>query len=84
MSTHRIGAVIAVLVVSACGSSSSSVSEAFCGDLDNGLTMMNLWPRDMDPEEFANDAWGYVSTTCPEHYEANREYFDNWGLPPID
>lgn len=84
MNTHRIGAVAVAVVVAACGSSSSSLSEAFCADLDDGLSMMNLWPRDMDPADFAEDAWGYVATTCPEHYGPNRAYFDSWDLPPID
>lgn len=83
--TKRAAATVAaVFGLVACGSSGSDLAEAFCSDLDDGLTMMNLWPRDMDPEEFADDAWGYVATTCPEHYEPNKDYFDSWGLPPID
>lgn len=62
----------------------SKISRAFCEDLDNGYTLMNLWPRDMDPAEFADKAWGYIATTCPEHYAPNRDYFDGWGKPPID
>lgn len=59
----------------------SRLSRAFCADLDAGLTLMNLWPRDMDPAEFADDAWGYIATTCPEHYLPNKDYFDGWNKP---
>lgn len=82
----RILLAAVVLTLGACGDggrATSSLSRAFCADLDNGLTLMNLWPRDMDPEEFAGDAWGYIATTCPEHYAPNRDYFDSWDLPPV-
>jgi hypothetical protein len=79
--------VITVLAaITACGGGEEGgpLSRAFCADLDNGLTLMNLWPRDQDPADFASDAWGYIATTCPEHYAPNRDYFDQWGLPTIE
>lgn len=81
---RRLTVLALALALTACsGGGGSNVSQAFCNDLDDGMTMFNLMPSGADPEEFANDAWGYVQTTCPEHYEPNRAYFDQWGLPEI-
>lgn len=57
-----------------------SPSEAFCNDLDDGYTLMNLWPRDVDPADFASDSYGRIAVSCPDHLEPNRAYFAQWGI----
>lgn len=66
-------------VVANVGDDRPTQSELFCSDLRSGLTLLNMWPRDMDPAEFAQVAYGNISTSCPEHLERNRAYFEGWG-----
>ena len=81
--------VIAILVVAAAVGSSINdddenrklpPSEAFCKDLRSGLTIVNLWPRDEDPETYAGKAYGRMAISCPEQLERHRAYFENWGI----
>lgn len=82
---YWIGAGFAALIAYALitngtgNEKSLTPSEAFCADLRNGHTLMNLWPRDQDPADYAGDAYGRVSISCPEFLERNRSYFEGWG-----
>ncbi len=55
-------------------------SEAYCSDLRNGYTVMNLWDRDVDPEKYAGQAFGRMSISCPEQLEKYRAYFEGWNI----
>lgn len=76
--------VVGMVVSSDSGPSRrpDTLSGAFCTDLDNGYSLMNLWPRDQDPKDYASDAWGMIAISCPEHYDRNVAYFEQWNLPP--
>jgi hypothetical protein len=60
--------------------SSPSPSEAFCNDLRDGATIMNLWDRETDPEKFAGKSYGRMAISCPEQLERFRGYFEGWGI----
>lgn len=79
---RRVGIIGLAVALTACGSSGGPISDAFCADLDSGLTLMNLWDRKTEPEEFARKARAYMDLSCPERVEEYREYFQNWGLYP--
>lgn len=54
-------------------------SEAFCNDLDDGASAFQLI-GDADPQRFADQAYGFMATSCPEHLERHRGYFEQWGI----
>lgn len=65
-----------------------SPSEAFCSDLEAGLTPMNIYggvSDDYTPEEFADLAYGNAAISCPDQLTSNealRTFLQNWGIDP--
>lgn len=80
-----IGAVLLIAVAVSGGRSDGggrnlSPSEAYCKDLRDGATVMNLWDREQDPQDYADDAYGRMSISCSEQLERFRGYFEEWGI----
>jgi hypothetical protein len=76
-------AVGVVAVLAACSSEGSSTpSKAFCADLRDGLTVMNL-RGSQDPKDYASDVYGRVSISCPEMFQRTdvRALMEAWNLP---
>ena len=71
-------------------SGSMSLSEAWCSDLESGLTPMNILggkvkAGDYTPEEAADRAYGWTAISCPEQLKTNdalRAYLNNFGIDP--
>lgn len=65
-----------------------SLSEAFCSDLQRGLTPMNILGTSVKddtytPREAADLAHGFASMSCPEQLRSNaglRTYLANWDI----
>ena len=69
---------------------SMTLSEAFCSDLESGLTPMNIlggMVKDgtYTPEEAADRAYGFAAISCPEQLKTNeplRAYLESWNINP--
>ena len=66
-----------------------TLSQAFCKDLRDGLTPMNIYggtKRHFDgPEDFANKIHGMVLLSCPEQLDTNeslRALLVAWDINP--
>lgn len=61
----------------------STPSGAFCADLRNGLTVMNLWDRKESAEKYAGEVYGRVSISCPEMFSRVdvAALMKAWGYP---
>lgn len=65
-----------------------SLSEAFCSDLQHGMTPMNILGRRVKdgtytPREAADLAYGFAAMSCPEQLRSNaglRTYLANWDI----
>jgi hypothetical protein len=78
-----------LLVGVSCSSSESlTLSEAFCNDLRDGASLFSLYSvvaRDMSTERFADKAYGYAATSCPEQLTGNarlRDFLQVNGIDP--
>lgn len=62
-------------------SSSDELNRALCNDLDDGMTVMNVKPADMSPEDFAERLYLATEHECPEHLDTPgvRTLLENWG-----
>lgn len=67
------------------------LSEAFCNDLAEGLSLFQLYEGGLSsgayetPEDFADLAYGFAWLSCPEQLEENeglRAYLESWGIDP--
>ena len=71
-------------------SGSMTLSEAFCSDLESGLTPMNIlggMVKDgtYTPEKAADLAYGWAAISCPEQLKTNeplRAYLESWNINP--
>ena len=71
-------------------SGSMTLSEAFCSDLEKGLTPMNIlggMVKDgtYTPEKAADLAYGYAAISCPEQLKTNESliaYLEAWNIDP--
>lgn len=71
-------------------SGSMDLSEAFCSDLESGLTPMNtlggmVKDGTYTPQKAADLAYGYAAISCPEQLKTNeflRVYLENWNINP--
>ncbi len=71
-------------------SRSMTLSEAFCSDLESGLTPMNILggmvkDGEYTPEEAADRAYGFAAISCPEQLKTNeslRAYLESWNINP--
>ena len=71
-------------------SGSMTLAEAFCSDLESGLTPLNIlggMVKDgtYTPEKAADLAYGYAAISCPEQLKTNeflRAYLENWNINP--
>ena len=71
-------------------SGSMTLSEAFCSDLESGLTPMNIlggMVKDgtYTPEKAADLAYGYAAISCPEQLKTNESliaYLEAWDIDP--
>lgn len=68
-----------------------SPSEAFCSDLDAGLSIFQIYESGLDGgsydsiEEFADLAYGFAAISCPEALESDealRGFLEEWGINP--
>lgn len=76
--------VITTLLLASCSDDKPTISEAFCNDLRNGATVMNLYDGS-DPQDYADDVYGRVALSCPEQLDTNeglRSYLESWGITP--
>jgi major membrane immunogen (membrane-anchored lipoprotein) len=88
----RLGVVcLASVLLAGCGGSSSgSLSGAFCSDLQDGLTPFQiLQPSVADgtysASEAADLAYGWAAISCPDELRSNealRTYLQNWNINP--
>ena len=66
------------------------LAEAFCSDLESGLTPMNILGGMVKdgthtPEKAADLAYGFAAISCPEQLKTNeflRAYLENWNINP--
>ena len=71
-------------------SGSMTLSEAFCSDLEKGLTPMNIlggMVKDgtYTPEQAADRAYGFAANSCPDQLKTNeslRAYLESWNISP--
>ena len=71
-------------------SGSMSLSEAWCSDLESGLTPMNIlggMVKDgtYTPEQAADRAYGFAANSCPDQLKTNeslRAYLESWNISP--
>ena len=67
-----------------------SLPEAFCSDLESGLTSMNLLGASVKggtykPEKAADLAYGWTAISCPEQLKTDevlRAYPKSWNINP--
>lgn len=68
--------------------SSLTLSQAFCNDLEDGLTIMNVYGGVSDqftPQEFADYAYGAAAISCPDELKDNeglRTFLEAWDIDP--
>lgn len=64
------------------------LSEAFCADLEAGLTPMQIYrgvSEQYIPKKFADLAFGFAAISCPEQLDTNdplRQFLMNWDIDP--
>lgn len=68
-----------------------SPSEAFCSDLESGLSVFQIFEGGLDGgsydsiEEFADLAYGYAAVSCPDTLQEDeglRGFLEEWGINP--
>jgi hypothetical protein len=81
--------VVTAFFLTACASSSTpTLSEAFCNDLQGGATLFQIYGGVQDqytPDEFADSAYGMAAISCPDELASNiglRSYLEAWDINP--
>ena len=77
------------IVLAACSSSSTErPSDAFCHDLRDGLTPIQIYggvKTKYTPSKFADLAYGFSKISCPEQLTSNedlRAFLEAWQINP--
>jgi hypothetical protein len=82
--------ILAAIAACSASAPAGSLSDAFCSDLQSGLTPMNILGSSVKdgtytPQQAADLAYGFTANSCPEQLQSNaglRTYLANWGINP--
>lgn len=86
-----LAVLAATLVLVGCGGGDDgedpALSEAFCRDLDSGLSVAQTFSGQnlYEPEELPDRAWGMALASCPEQLHTNeglRGFLEANGIDP--
>jgi len=72
------------------GGENMSLSQAFCADLESGLSIFQIFRSIQDYsdetiEEFADTAYGFAAISCPDELATNsglRGFLESWDINP--
>lgn len=88
MANRRVlaAASLATALIS-CGSSASSstLSEAFCSDLEKGYSPHQILAGTYEGQEAADRAYGYAAISCSSELQTNeklRSFLEAWNIDP--
>jgi hypothetical protein len=89
MRTLLVALFVPILMVGCDSTSSPTLSEAFCNDLEAGMSVVSIYggvrENYDDPADFADSAYGMAAISCPNQLRSNTElrtFLEQWGIDP--